>query len=198
MTTRLLFPPPSDEASAKRVTFGVKQPVIPSWPWRATMLTALNAYSLWSLTWLQFVTTLAFFAYDGSNLWFYAVRSYPFGLSIPEGFLAFSIALSVFALCAVVGGTWGVPRLWKRVFTVSLFVGFAIAFSCLNLHLRHYCYAQALHFRQEALDRYHRNLTVNYDSDDPWTTSMLEWDREVFERYDKEIRAYRERYGLAE
>ncbi len=162
------------------------------------MLTALNAYSLWSLTWLQFVTTLACFAYDGSNLWFYTTSSDPFQLSIPEGFLAFSIALSVFALCAVLGGTRRVPRLWKRVFVVSLFIGFAIGFSCLNLHLRHYCYAQALHFREEALDRYHRNLTVNYDSDDPWTTSMLEWDREVFERYDKGIRAYRERYGLEE
>ena len=162
------------------------------------MLTAVNAYLLWALTWLQFVTTLAVFSYRGFNLWFYSVRSDPFGLSIPEGFFVASIALSIFSLCAVIGGTTEEPRLWKRVFTIALFAGLSIGASCLNLHLRHYCYKQALHFRGEAFIRYHRNLTVDYDSNDQWRKDRLEWDRHVLERYDEQIRLYRDRYGLGE
>lgn len=47
------------------------------------MLTALNCYVLWGLTWLQFLTTLGCFYYNGLNLWFYVVTGHPLGLTIP-------------------------------------------------------------------------------------------------------------------
>lgn len=160
------------------------------------MLTAANCYLLWGLTWLQFVIILTGFSYRGLNLWFYSAAGEPLGMTIPESFLAFSIALSVFAVGAVTAATWHVPRLWKRMFTVSLFAVMAIGLSCLSLHLRHYSYAQALEFRAESHRTYHRNLTINYDSTDDWTVQWLEWDRRVVEEYDEQLRQYRKKYGL--
>lgn len=172
--------------------------MIAAWPWRATLLTAMNCYLLWGFTWVQFVASLSCFSYRGRNLGFYAVTPEPFGMTVPETFLLFSIALSVFSLCAVSVGTWRSPRLWKRVFAVGIFVGIAIGFSSLNLHLRHYCYAQALVYRAQAHETYHRNLVTNYDSDDRSVVQWLEWDRRVVEDYDEDIRLYREKHGLSE
>jgi hypothetical protein len=119
-------------------------------------------------------------------------------MTVPETFIAFSMALSVFSLGAVSVGTWRTPRLWKRVFTVGIFVAITLGFSCLNLHLRHYCYAQALFYRDQAQARYHRNLVLNYDSEDEWVVQLLEWDQQVVEQYDEGIRLYREKFGLSE
>ncbi len=47
----------------------------PPWPWEATMLTAANCYLLWAFTWLQFVSTIAYFSYRGTNLGFYTARA---------------------------------------------------------------------------------------------------------------------------
>ena len=79
-----------------------------------------------------------------------------------------------------------------------MFVAITLGFSCLNLHLRHYSYTQALAYRPLAQEKYHRNLVLNYDSDDEWTVQMLEWDRQFVDEYDKDIRLYREKCGLSE
>lgn len=196
---QLLFPPLGDASSSKPLVLGLrKPPEIASWPWQATLVTTVNCYLLWSLTWFQFLITLCCFSYRGHNLWFYALEPDPFGLSIPETFLAFSIALSAFSFCAVAFGTWSTPRLWKRLLTVIIFAIIVLGFSCLNLHLRHYCYDQAAFHREQAQARYHRNLVLNYDSEDEWEVQNLEWDRQVVEDYDEGIRMYREKYGLPE
>lgn len=161
------------------------------------MLTVANCYLLWGLTWLQFVTTLGSFSYEGRNLWFYSTTGEPLGLTIPESFLVLSLLLSAFAVCAVVGATWRVPRLWKRLFTVCLFAGMAIGLSCLSLHLRHYSYAQALESRAVAHRIYHRNLTTSYNSTDHDLVMRIEWSWQVVEEYDSQLHNYQERYGLS-
>lgn len=81
---------------------------------------------------------------------------------------------------------------------VSIFVAITLGFALLNLHLRHYCYAQALFHRELAQEKYHRNLVLHYDSEDEWAVEMLEWDGRVVAEYDEGIRLYREKYGLVE
>jgi len=143
MASRLLFPS-INSSKPLRIHLGLRSTPLSPWPWQATMLTAVNCYLLWAITWIQFVILVAFFSYRGLNLWYYSVSGKLFGLTIPELLLAISVTLSVFAVCAVAGSTYHVPRLWKRVFAVCLFAGFAIGLSCLSLHLRHYTYACAL------------------------------------------------------
>ncbi|MFC7339673.1 hypothetical protein ACFQY0_20985 [Haloferula chungangensis] len=199
MPLRLLFPPLDRTANSRPFVQGIKRPaMISPWPWRATLLTTVNCYLLWGLTWFQFVITLSCFSYSGRNLWFYALEPETFGLSVPETFLAFSIALSVFALCAVSVGTWRTPRLWKRLIIVGIFVAITLGFSCLNLHLRHYCYAQALFYRDQAQAKYHQNLVLNYDSEDEWVVQSLEWDQQIVDEYNEGIRLYREKFVLGE
>lgn len=160
------------------------------------MLTVANCYLLWGLTWLQFVTTLGCFSFSGRNLWFYTVNGEPLGMTIPESFFAFSIALSVFAVAAVMGATWNTPRLWKRLFAVCLFAGMAIGLSCLSLHLRHYSYDRAIESHAEAHRIYYRKLTIHYNSTDDWIVQDLEWARRVVEEYDAQLQQYREKYDL--
>jgi hypothetical protein len=173
---------------------GTRYLLLPSWPWEATMLTVANCYLLWGFTWLQFVITLSCFSYKGKNLWFYTEVGEPLGLTIPESFLVFSIALSVFALCAVVGATWRTPRLWKRIFTVCIFAGIAVGLSCLNRHLRHYSYARAVESRAVSFKDYHRSLTVNNNSTDEWAIQSLEWQRQELQEYDLHLSKYRSRF----
>lgn len=162
------------------------------------MLTAVNCFLLWGLTWLQFVISLGNFSYRGTNLWFYVVEGEPLGMTIPETFLAFSIALSIFAVGAVVGGTRSEPRLWKRILAVGIFAAIAVGMSCMNVHLRHYSHGQAMKFRAAAMEDYHRNLTMKYDSTDPWDVEWLEWQRRVVDGYDRDLDLYQERYGSNE
>lgn len=180
------------------ILFNLKRARLPSWPWKVTMLTAANCYLLWMLTWLQFLVTLVTFSYKGKNLWFYTASGEAFGLTIPELFLVFSIALSVFAACAVAGATWQVPRLWKRLLAVIIFAGIAIGFSCVNLQLRHYIYVRALESYAERHDNYHRNLMSNYNSSDEWRIQDLEREKNFLEGYDSHLKQYREKYGVAD
>lgn len=160
------------------------------------MLTAANCYLLWSFFWLQFVTSFATFSYQGWNLGPYIEDVSPFGVSLPELFAFFSVALALFALVAVIGGTRRTPRLWKRIVAVSVFTTITIGFSFTVLHLRHYAYGQALASRAALQERYHRNLVVNNDSKDESTAFWLEWERKTLEEDTARIRRYEEKYRL--
>ena len=163
------------------------------------MLTAANCYLLWSFTWLNFVTALGHFSYRGRNLRFYTATGEPFGFSIPEMFFGFSIALVIFAVSAVLGGTWRTPRLWKRLLAVTIFAAITLGASILNLHLRHYCYDRALESREHWQLNYQRNLSQDYDPYDPFGTerkSSLEWALRSYTDLDFQIKTYEGRYGL--
>jgi hypothetical protein len=160
------------------------------------MLTAANCYILWAFFWLQFVTSFATFSYQGRNLGPYTLDVSPFGVSLPELFASFSVALALFALVGVIGGTRWTPRLWKRIVAVSVFAAITIGFSFTVLHLRHYAYGQALASRAALQERYHRNLVVNYDSKDESTVFWLEWERRSLEEQTEWIRRYERKYGL--
>ncbi len=160
------------------------------------MLTALNCYVLWGLTWLQFLTTLGCFYYNGLNLWFYVVTGHPLGLTIPESFLAFSIALSLFAIGAVTGSTLRAPRLWKRLLTVGVFAALAIGLSCFNLHLRHLSYRRAIDTRAEILRGFGGHPASGSDPGNEWLAQDLQWRRSAVERYDELLSQYRAKYGL--
>jgi len=195
--SRLLCPPVESRPLPQlRHRFTIPPSAIPSWPWQETMLTAFNSYMLWCFTWLHFVITLSSFSSRGSNLWFYTEVIDPFGLNIPETFLVISILLSVFAVSAVIGSTWKSPRLWKRVFCVCLFAGFAISFSIINLHLRHYCYLRALELRSKAHNEYIYSPRINYGDNVHYEEHFLKWQRSIIEEYDAQIRRYGIKYDI--
>lgn len=169
---------------------------MPAWPWQAMMITAVNCFLLWAFTWLQFVITLSSFSYHGENLWFYTVTDEHFHMTIPELFLAFSLALSLFAIVAVMGATWKEPRLWKRVLAVSIFAIIAIGLSGSNLHLRHFCYEQAVAQRTELMQFYRRAVSANYQTANPDTLNNLTWSKEKLFSHDRILHDYRKKYGL--
>lgn len=193
---RLNFPPPGPGSTVPPLKVCFLPPAMPGWPWEATMITAANCYLLWSFTWLQFVTSLSTFSYQGKNLGFYTVDADPFGVSLPELFASFSVALALFALVGVIGRTRQTPRLWKRIVAVSVFATITIGFSFTVLHLRHYAYGQALALRAALQERYHRNLVVNYDSKDESTVFWLEWESQSLEEQTEWIRRYEKNYRL--
>ena len=197
MPCRLLCPPVEGRSLPPlRHGFAVAHLAVRPWPWQETMLTAFNSYMLWIFTWLQFVITLSGFSYSGRNLWFYTEIIDPFGLNIPDTFFVFSILLSVFAVSAVIGSTRKTPRLWKRIFCVSLFAGFAIGLSILNQHLRHYTYSRAIESRDVVHDEYRYNLRVNHNTADYSEMQFLEWQRRLIKEYDTQISRYRMKYGI--
>lgn len=172
--------------------------MLPAWPWRETMLTAANAYLLWAFTWLQFVVTMATFSYHGQNLWFYTENAPPFQRTIPELFLAFSIALALFSLTAITGSTWRTPRLWKRLLTVGIFAACAIGFSCLNLHLRHESYASAIRAHQFHQARWIEFSRASIHSTDEYLLENTAWERGLMEQYEANISRYEKKFGIAE
>lgn len=160
------------------------------------MLTAANSYMLWAFAWVQFVTNVAASSYSGRDLTWYTMKAEPFGFTIPEIYLGFSIALVVFSLCAVVGGTWRTPRLWKRLLTVLIFASITLGFSLITLHLRHYCYERALSWRKH-LHWMHRSSIVAYEhTKDASMLDSINWDRQALERHEEQIRRYEEKYHL--
>ncbi len=161
------------------------------------MLTAVNCFLLWGFAWLQFVTMFSCFSYQGRNLWFWTVIGKSFGFTIPESFLGVSIGMVLFAVCAVAGGTWRTPRLWKRLLTVSIFAAIVLGFSLMNLHLRHYSYDMALAAKEDLRRSYHRNLTLHYNSEDLSTLQWLDWERSMLEDLNAQIRLYEQKYRLS-
>ena len=160
------------------------------------MLTTVNCYLLWGFTWLQFLTTFFSFSYRGRNLSFYTVSGDPLGFTIPEMFFGFSVALAVYAVCAVVGGTWRTPRLWKRILAVGLFVIIAIGASITNLHLRHYSYNQALEWREDLEEDCRRYLRIYNNTGEAWALESLEWERRMLRVHVADIRIYEDKYKL--
>ena len=197
MPKQLLFPQIETATVPRLLVSPFRNEAHVPFPWQATMLTTVNCYLLWSLSWLQFVTTFSNFTSSGDNLTFYAISGEPLGLSIPESFLFTSIALSAFAISAVVGATFRVPRLWKRLLTVCVFSVIAIGFSCINLHLRHYCYAQALRCQDEVMRLQYQRQIVYGNSTDHSILERLERGRQRLATYDELLRKYRSKYGIS-
>lgn len=94
-------------------------------------------------------------------------------MTVAESFLVFSVALSVFAACAVTGATLRMPRQWKRLIAVCIFASMAIGLACLSLHLRHYSFERALESRAEAYRNYSGWIAAG--STDPFVVDQLEW-----------------------
>ena len=163
---------------------------IPEWPWQAMMIAVVNCYMLWALTWVQFVVNLAFFSYQGRNLWFYTTRTDLFGLTLPQLFLVLSVSLSIFAILAVSFCTWKTPRVWKRIGMVGIFSTIAIGGSFGSIHLRHYCYESALVGREQAIEAY-QQLEMT-EQDDDWR----EYQKEQAEAYSDDIRRYESMYDI--
>ena len=160
------------------------------------MLTAANSYLLWAFTWIQFVVTVATFSYRGLNLLFYVENAPPFDHTLPELFLGFSVALSLFAITAITGATCRTPRFWKRLLTVGIFAAIGIGFSCLNLHLRHYSYASAILARemhQAMWIRLSRSHVGDTDSD---LQHAIEEQRRWMDQYATSIALYEKKYGI--
>jgi len=189
MAVPLCFPAGEETGALGRLTVGSRCVVVPGWPWQATMLTAVNCFVLWGFTWLQFLTNLMCFTQRGHGLWFYVVRGEPLGLTIPEAFFGFSVALSVFALGAVIGSTWKVPRMWKRLLCVCLFAGMATGLASLSLHLRHFSYEQAVAYRDE-LSREYQGWLREGEND-----GFSEWLGQRLEEVDGQLREYRQSFG---
>ena len=159
------------------------------------MVTAVNCFLLWSFTWFQFLIQLSTFSYRGWNLSPYTTTAEPFGVSTPKLFFGFSVALSVFAVTAVVGGTRSTPKLWKRLLAVSIFATIVIGFSGTILHLRHYSYRQALSHREFLQKRYDSQQLVHSDDSDD-QQRWLELDRNRIRHLDAMIRRYEESYDI--
>lgn len=192
----LLFPARGEsDLPQLRRRMCLRLPISEPWPWRECMLTAVNSYLLWAFAWLQFCVAVATFSYRGTNLWYYTEASDPLGLSVADAFWGISIALSVFAVTAVVGATWKMPRLWKRIVCVGIFAGIVIGFSGLVRHLRYFSYAAAMGERNELRERYQRLLAVHYASTDPEVLAELKWRKDEVKRYDERIRRYEDKYG---
>lgn len=189
--------PSGDEVLGMRVRrYSIPAPILPSWPWRATMICAVNCYLLWAFTWFQFLMNFVTFSIRGRNLPFYTAKTEPFGVSLPELFLALSIILSLFAICSVIGRTRTTPRLWKRLLAVMIFATIAIWSSCLSLHLRHYSYERALIGRDLAFEEYHWHLTTDPYGDNDKEFSMTKWHLKRVEEFDSQILNYEKKYDL--
>ena len=184
--------------SGKQIRLGYRfpPPRPPSWPWQATTLCALNCYLVWAFFWFQFLVTFCTFSYKGRNLYYYSIKPAPFGRSIPELFFAFSIALSIFACLAIIGGTYKTPKLWKRLLPLAIFSTISIGFSHLVLNHRHTTYQQALWLRENWLTEYHRDLVTHHDDEDTNRSFWLDDQLRRIAQLDSEILSYEEKYQI--
>lgn len=187
--------PPAFNLSSRFSTAYIDK--IAPWPWVPLMITAVNCYALWSLSWMFLVFQTPMFSYRGRNLGFSYVYENLFELTIPQLFLFYAVALSIFSIVSTVLWTYKFPNLWKRIYAVSIFAIIAMGLPLWIISLREYTYEKALEEKFQLEANYNEQLLLEaehkihgYIDDNPYS----EWIKQDQQYHDEEIRLYELKY----